>query len=218
MNIRTIIAITLLFTLTTITLDPKIVLSKFKINKINIENNFLLKEVEIKNLLIDIYSQNLLLLKNKEIENALMQNSLIESFKIKKKYPDTLNIKIFEKKPVVILQTKKNKFYLTEKNELIKFKMYQEFKDLPYVLGNRKEFGTFYVSLKKINFPLNLIKKYTLYELNRWDLETVDGKTIKLPPKNYTRYLKNYLNMQNKKSFQKYKIFDFRINDQLILK
>ena len=147
-----------------------------------------------------------------------MQNSLIGSFKIKKKYPDTLNIKIFEKKPVVILQTKKNKFYLTEKNELIKFKIYQEFKDLPYVLGNRKEFGIFYVSLKRINFPLNLIKKYTLYELNRWDLETVDGKTIKLPPKNYTRYLKNYLNMQNKKSFQKYKIFDFRINDQLILK
>ena len=40
MNIRTIIAIILLFTLSTITLDPKIVLSKFKINKINIENNF----------------------------------------------------------------------------------------------------------------------------------------------------------------------------------
>ena len=110
MNIRIIIAIILLFTLSTITLDPKIVLSKFKINKINIENNFLLKEVEIKNLLIDIYSQNLLLLKNKEIENALMQDSFIGSFKIKKKYPDTLNIKIFEKKPVVILQTKKNKF------------------------------------------------------------------------------------------------------------
>tara|TARA_Y100000591_G_scaffold202055_1_gene174824 strand:+ start:2361 stop:3017 length:657 start_codon:yes stop_codon:yes gene_type:complete len=218
MNIRIIIAIILLFTLSTITLDPKIVLSKFKINKINVENNFLLKEVEIKNLLIDIYSQNLLLLKNKEIENALMQDSLIGSFKIKKKYPDTLNIKIFEKKPVVILQTKKNKFYLTEKNELIKFKMYQEFKDLPYVLGNRKEFGTFYVNLKKINFPLNSIKKYTLYELNRWDLETVDGKIIKLPPKNYTKYLKNYLDMKKKNSFQKYKIFDFRINDQLILK
>ena len=61
MNIRTVIAIILLFTLSTITLDPKIVFSKFKINKINIENNFLLKEVEIKNLLIDIYSQNLLL-------------------------------------------------------------------------------------------------------------------------------------------------------------
>ena len=63
--------------------------------------------------------------------------------------------------------------------------MYQEFKDLPYVLGNRKEFGIFYQSLKRINFPLNLIK-YTLYELNRWDLETVD-ENYKTSSKNYTR-------------------------------
>ena len=110
MNIRILIAITLFITLTTITSQSKIVFSKFKINKINIENNSLLEEEEIKKLLFKIYDQNLILLKSEEIENALMQNSFIDSFNIKKKYPNTLNIEIFEKKPIVVLQTKKINF------------------------------------------------------------------------------------------------------------
>ena len=218
MNIRILIAITLFITLTTITSQSKIVFSKFKINKINIENNSLLKEEEIKKLLFKIYDQNLILLKSEEIENALMQNSFIDSFNIKKKYPNTLNIEIFEKKPIVVLQTKKNKFYLTEKNDLINFKNFKEYKDLPYVIGNKEEFKIFYHNLKKMNFPTRLIKKYTLYELNRWDLETANKEIIKLPHKNYISSLKRYLEMQNKSGFKKYKIFDFRIKDQLILK
>ena len=218
MNTRTVIAIVLLTTLTTITLQPKTIFSKFEIKKIIIKNNSLLKKEEIEKLLVKVYNQNLILFKNEEIEKALMQNSFIESFNIKKKYPSTLNISIFEKVPVVILQTKKKKFYLTGKNDLIEFRVLKRYKDLPYVIGNKEEFGIFYNNLKKINFPTNLITKYTLYELNRWDLETVNKKTIKLPSKNYTTYLKSYLKMQNKNDFQKYKIFDFRIKDQLILK
>jgi len=218
MNTRTVIAIVLLTTLTTITLQPKTIFSKFEIKKIIIENNSLLKKEEIEKLLVKVYNQNLILFKNEEIEKALMQNSFIESFNIKKKYPSTLNISIFEKVPVVILQTKKKKFYLTGKNDLIEFRVLKRYKDLPYVIGNKEEFGIFYNNLKKINFPTNLITKYTLYELNRWDLETVNKKTIKLPSKNYTTYLKSYLKMQNKNDFQKYKVFDFRIKDQLILK
>ena len=218
MNTRIVIAIALLTTLTTITLQPKTIFPKFEIRKIIIENNSLLKKEEIEKLLVKVYNQNLLLFKNEEIEKALMQNSFIESFNIKKKYPSTLNISIFEKIPVVILQTKKKKFYLSGKNDLIEFRVFKKYKDLPYVIGNKEEFGIFYNNLKKINFPTNLIAKYTLYELNRWDLETVNKKTIKLPSKNYTTYLKSYLKMQNKNDFQKYKIFDFRIKDQLILK
>ena len=90
-----------------------------------------------------------------------MQNSFIESFNIKKKYPDTLIIKIFEKKPIAILLSKKEKFYLSEKIDLIEFKTLTVDKDLPYVFGNKDEFKIFHASLKKINFPLEKIKKYT---------------------------------------------------------
>ena len=218
MNKRIVIALALLIILTTITSQEKITFPKFALKNINIENNSLLKDREIKMLLLNLYDQNLIFLKNKEIEKALMKNSFIESFNVKKKYPDTLNLKIFEKKPVLILQNKKKKFYLSEKTDLIENKAIQDYENLPYVFGNREDFKIFYKNLKKINFPTNIIKKYTLYELNRWDLETVEKKTIKLPPKNYIKSLKNYLKIKDKKNFQKYEVFDYRISDQLILK
>ena len=218
MKKRLVIAITLLILLTTINLHPKITISKFNLKKINIENNFLLSKKDIKKLLIPIYDTNLIILRNKEIENLLTKNSLIESFNIKKKYPNALKIKIFEKKPIAILQNKKKKFYLSEKIDLIEFKDLPDYQNLPYVFGNKDEFEIFYNNLIKINFPFNQIKKYTLYETNRWDLLTKNNNMIKLPSKNYMESLKNYLNLQNKNDFKKYKIFDYRINNQLILK
>jgi len=218
MKKRPVIAVALLILLTTITLNPKITVSKFNLKKINIENNFLLSKKDIKKLLIPIYDTNLIILRNKEIENLLTKNSLIESFNIKKKYPNALKIKIFEKKPIAILQNKKKKFYLSEKIDLIEFKDLPDYQNLPYIFGNKDEFEIFYNNLIEINFPFNQIKKYTLYETNRWDLLTKNNNMIKLPSKNYMESLKNYLNLQNKNDFRKYKIFDYRINNQLILK
>jgi hypothetical protein len=54
--------------------------------------------------------------------------------------------------------------------------------------------------------------------LNRWDIETIDKKIIKLPKINYTDSLENYLNLKGKNNFRKYSVFDYRIKNQLILK
>ena len=218
MKKRFVIAASLLILLTTITSQQKIVISKFNLKKINIENNFLLKEKDIKNLLAPIYNKNLIFLENTEIKKILMQNNFIDSFKIKKKYPSTLLIKIYEKKPIAILLNKKNKFYLSEKIDLIEFKFLSNYQNLPYIFGNKDEFKILYNNLIKINFPLNNIKKYILYETYRWDLETTNNNIIKLPSKNYIKSLENYLTLENKNEFKKYEIFDYRINNQLILK
>ena len=213
-----IIAITLLVLLSTITLNQKIKISKFDIEKINIENNFLTNRKDIKKSLAIFYSRNLIFLNNQEIGEILMSNSFIESFEIKKKYPNTLIIKIFEKKPIAILIDKKKKFYLSEKIDLIEFKNLKDFSNLPYVLGDQKEFKTLYENLKKINFSLDQIARFTLYESKRWDLETKNKKTIKLPSKNYLKSLKNFLELKDKKIFTKYQLFDYRIENQLILR
>ena len=218
MKKRLIIALSLLILLTTINSQQSLVISKFNLKTIIIENNLLLKDEDIKNLLIPFYNKNLILLDNNEFKKALMQNSFIESFNIKKKYPSTLKVKIFEKKPIAVLFNEKNKFYLSEKIELIEFKYLQNYQTLPYVLGNKDDFKIFYSNLKRINFPLDIIKKYTLFETNRWDLETKNNQVIKLPSKNYTKSLKNFLNLKNKNDFEKYELFDYRINNQLILK
>ena len=218
MKKRFVTALLLLILLTTINPQQKIVISKFNLKTIIIENNLLLEDKDIKNLLLPIYDKNLFFLKNIEIKKALIQNSFIESFNIKKKYPSTLKIKIFEKKPIAILISEKKKFYLSEKIDLIEFKNLPNYQTLPFVLGNKDDFKIFYNNLKKINFPIDTIVKYTLYETNRWDLETINNQIIKLPYKNYTKSLENYLNLKSKNSFEKYKLFDYRINNQLILK
>ena len=60
-------------------------------------------------MLSQIYNKNIFL-KNKEIEIALLQNTFIDSFKIKKIYPNKIKIIIFEKKPIAILINKKKNY------------------------------------------------------------------------------------------------------------
>ena len=218
MKKRLVIAISLLVLLTTISSQQKFIISKFNLKTIIIQNNLLLEDKDIKNLLIPIYNKNLLFLDNIEVKKILMQNSFIDSFKIKKKYPSTLKIQIFEKRPIAIIFNKKNKFYLSEKIELIEFKNLPNYQTLPYVLGNADNFKIFYTNLKNINFPLDIITKYIFYESNRWDLEIKNNQVIKLPSENYTKSLENYLKLKSKNNFEKYKLFDYRINNQLILK
>ena len=218
MKKRLVIALSLLILLTTINSQQSFIVSKFDLKTIKIENNLLLKEKDVKNLLIPFYNKNLIFLDNNKVKKVLMQNSFIESFIINKKYPSTLKIKIFEKKPIAILLNKKDKFYLSEKIDLIKFKNLPNYQNLPYVLGNKDDFKIFYNNLKKIKFPLNTIKKYTLFKTKRWDLETKNNKVIKLPSENYIKSLKNFQNLNDKNEFEKYELFDYRITNQLILK
>ena len=218
MKKQLVVAFILFTLLTTVTFKEKITISQLNIKKIIVENNSLVKKNDVKKLLFSIYDKNIIFLDNKEIEKALTQNSFIETFEVKKKYPQTLKIRIFEKKPIAILLNKKEKFYLSDKIELIEFKNIKKYQDLPYVFGNRGEFKIFYDDLKKINFPFDLINKYTLYETKRWDLETKDKIVIKLHPKKYLKNIQNYLDSRNKQNFKNYEIFDYRIDNQLILK
>ena len=193
-------------------------INKFNIKEIKIENNIILKDLEIKKKIDFLYEKNLIFLKNENIKNALRELTFIESFEIKKIYPDKIKIKIFEKKPIAILQDKKNKFYISQNFDLINYKELEKYEILPIVFGNEKNFQVFYNELKKINFPINTIKKYYFFESKRWDLETHSKILIKLPSQNYNKGLKNFMELSKDYNFDKYKVFDYRINNQLILK
>lgn len=192
--------------------------SIFPIKKIMIENNEVLTKNQVKDKLLFLYESNLFFLNTNKIKAELNNIDFIASFEIKKIYPNKLNIKILEKKPVAILYNKDKKFYLSENIEIIDFVELERFKDLPLVYGDKEKFKIFFKDLKKINFPINIIKKYFLYESNRWDLEIQDKKIIKLPISGYIKSLENFNLLKKNKNFEKYKIFDYRINNQLILR
>jgi cell division protein FtsQ len=218
MRKRLVIALTLLFLFTSYKPQKLSLSPQFHVKKIIIENNFILQDEEIKKDLTYLFNESLFFLDTSIIKKILVEKSFIESFEIKKIYPNKLNIKIFEKQPIAILHYKKEKFYISKNGELINYLYLENYNNLPTVFGNKENFNRFYNELKLIKFPIEQIKKFYSFESKRWDLLTNKDQTIKLPTKNYIKSLENFMNLKKKNNFDKYKVFDYRINNQLILK
>ena len=219
MSKRLIIALTLLLLFSTYNIREETEFrSILQIKEIIIENNKIISKKEIKNKLSYLYGNNLFLIDNKLLESKLREIDFLESFEVKKIYPNIIKLRIEEKKPIAILQNKKEKKYYTHGGDLINFLDLKIFENLPIVFGDKKNFKDFYDNLKNINFPIEEIKKFYLFESKRWDILTNKNQLIKLPIKNYEESLKNFINLKDQKNFENYKTFDYRIYDQLILK
>ena len=192
--------------------------SKFNIKTIIIQNNLIIENEIVEKKLSYLYDKNILFFNRKNLEIKLKEIDFFESFKIKKIYPDKLIIKIFEKKPIAIIQNKKEKNYYTEKGEIINFSELEMYKNLPIVFADKDNFTVFYFKLNKIKFPIDTIKTFYFFDSRRWDIVTISNQLIKLPVENYEKSLKNFLGLKDHNNFFKYKVFDYRIQDQLILK
>jgi len=219
MRNKPIFGIALFIIFSTFISQNKFTTNKFGIKEIKIENNEILDDQELIKIFSFLYNKNIIFLSSYELKKNIDQNSFIEKIEIKKIFPNKLVIKIFEKKPIAIFIDKyKKKYYLGKKIDLIEFKNIPKFKNLPIVEGEQKSFKKLFYNLIKINFPTEEIISYRLFKINRWNIEMTDKKILKLPEKNYTKSLKNFINIKNKTNFEKYKIFDYRLNNQLILK
>ncbi len=219
MKNKPILGIALLILFTTIISQNKFTFNKFEIKEIKIENNNILKEQELIQIFSFLYNKNIIFLNSYELKNNIDQKSFIKKVEIKKIFPNKLVIKVFEKEPIAILIDKnQKKFYLDKKIDLIEYNKILEYKNLPVVIGEQKSFKKLFINLIKINFPVELILNYRLLNLNRWDIKMMDKKIIKLPEKNYVESLINFMKIKNKTNFEKYKIFDYRLGNQLILK
>ena len=219
MKKRFLVAMSLLFLLTTYkTKNNNNIFLKLQIEDVIIENNKIVSKEEIQKNISFVYDTNIFLITSKTIEESLKKIEFIESFKIKKIYPNELKIKIFEKKPIAIIQNKQEKKYYTSSGSVINYIKLKEYEALPIVFGDEKNFNIIYNDLKIINFPINEIKKFYLFESKRWDLVTNKNQTIKLPVNNYAQSLENFLNIKEEANLKKFKIFDYRIKNQLILK
>ncbi len=219
MKKRFFIALLLLLLLSTYNLQNNFSLNlNLNVEKIIIENNKILNETKIKKNLLPLYGNNLIFLNLKSIETILEKIDFIDSYEVKKIYPNKIKIKIFEVKPIAILQNKKEKKYYTKEGKLVNYRNYEIFKNLPLVFGDQENFKIFYKKLNNIDFPINEIKTFYLFESKRWDLVTKKNQTIKLPIENYEESLKNFIILKDQENFKKYSSFDYRIKNQLILK
>jgi len=189
----------------------------FQIKEITIEGVHAFDLRKLKSELEFLRNTSLFFLKKKEITRVSDKYDFVSSVQLKKKYPNTLKISISENIPVATEINKKKKYYLTEKGEKINFIELKAFKNLPLIFGNHKNFSKFFFKLKKSNLNIGKIKALYYFDIGRWDILFKDERTIKLPKTNYENILAEIDMILNNPDFSQYKIFDYRIKDQLIL-
>ena len=189
----------------------------FPIKEIIIEGAVVLNLIKLKSELEFIRNTSLFFLKEKEIIEVTNKNDFISGIQLKKKYPNTLKILISENIPVATEINNKKIHYLTADGKKINYIKLKIFKNLPVIYGDYKNFSLFYKTLKKNNFKINDIKAFYYFDIGRWDVVLKDERTIKLPDTNYEEIIMKINLILNNTSFSKYKIFDYRIKNQLIL-
>ena len=191
----------------------------FKIKNIEIKNNFFIKQNEIEEKLSNIYKKNIFSIKKADIEKPLKEIDFLEKIEVKRKYPNTVIIKIFETRPVAILFKNKVKYLLDSSSNLISFENNINFNKLPSVFGEEAEnnFIYFFNQLKKNNFPNKKIKNFYYFKIGRWDLELLDNKIIKFPYNNTDDAIIKSIELLDHKDFKNYNTIDLRVDGKIIV-
>ena len=201
-------------------------------NKTKLAETFKIKKIEIQgvenadinllNLRLERFKYNNFFLINRhQIASSIIDIDFINKVLIKKIYPDKVQIKIKEHKIIGIIINNKKKYILSEEGIIIK-KYDKKFESLPVIYGKEIQifFPKFYESLKETNFDINKIEFFKYFDTNRWDIFLKSGILIKLPSnENDTKQsITKFISISKDKKFDKFKIFDFRVKNQLIIK
>ena len=191
----------------------------FKIKNIEVSGMEIIKKKDIIQRLVSIYDKNIFFIKKKELEEPLKTINFLERIEVKKKYPDTIIIKVYETKPIAILFKKNKKYYLDNFSNLILYKKDYFSDNFPEVFGEgaEKNFVSFFKNLQTNNFPSTRIKKYYYFQVGRWDLLLNNEQLIKFPAEKLNKAIKQSLDLIKKEEFKSYKVIDLRIDGKIIV-
>ena len=178
------------------------------------------KNIEIYNELKIILSKNILLVDKDIFKKVFIKNNLVESFIVKKKYPDSISIDIKEADLLAIISLNYNLFFIGSNGKLIEYdESIALKKKLPFVFGkpNNLDFIKFKKNIDKSIFNYNNIESIYYFINKRWDVKTKQGILIRLPKNNITKKLNLANNIMNSKKFTKNKIIDLRILKRIVV-
>ena len=167
-----------------------------------------------------LLTKNIFFINKKEFENILKKNNLVESFYIKKIYPNLIKIKIEQTQLLAITNKNGKKFFIGSNGKLIPDSQVEvSYSELPFVYSKSNYIN--FIKLKKIidesKFKFDQIESFYYFSNNRWDIKTKDGFLIKLPEKNIKESLKFVTLIKTNEEFKDKKIIDLRISNNIIL-
>ena len=191
----------------------------FEIQNIEIVNNHIINKEEIDKKLANILGKNILFIKRNDLEKPLKSIDFLEKIEVKKKYPNTVIIKVYETKPIAIIFKKSKKYLLDSSSNLITFKESMFIDDFPSVFGEgaEKNFVNFFNKLENNNFPKQRVKNYYYFQIGRWDIQLLDGQIIKFPSNKTAKAIRQSIELLNRKDFKNYNIIDLRIQGKVVV-
>ncbi len=212
--------LTYLLLLTTVGSINNIYLNDFKFDLINTINISGLNEVENEILKQEIESSDLksiFSLKENKIRSIIEKNTLIENYKIFKKYPSTLDIRVKETNLLAKIN-KNGKIYLIGSNGKLS-KNNVSSSSLPFIFGKPEivEFLKFKQIVDSSQIQYNEIKSLYFYQSKRWDIVLKNKILIKLPNNFTKKSLDNALLFLKNNQLKSIKVIDARVKNQIII-
>ena len=191
----------------------KLKINQIKVYGLNDEDNFNISE-EFNRL---ISQKNLFFINKDYFVNVLEKNNLVHSFKVRKIYPNSIEVQIQKTKFLAVTNYNEKKFFIGSNGKLINFQSSD--KNLPYVFGKIKieEFIKFKKIVVNSKFNFEEISELYFFPSGRWDIKTNKGILIKLPQKNLLKALNLSHHMSTNENFKNNKIIDLRIYNNVIL-
>ena len=192
--------------------------SFFKIKYLEVKDNKIINKEDIISRLSQIIDKNIFFITKKDIEEPLKKVEFLGKIEVKKKYPNTIVIKVYETKPIAIVFKNNNKYLLDNLSNLISYK--EESKDFyPTIFGKGADenFANFFEKLEENNFPYKMVKNYYYFQIGRWDLQLLNDKIIKLPTSQLEEAFKLAIDLLENKNFKSYNIIDLRIEGKVIV-
>ena len=214
---RIVILIILFFFLTTYNYNNNIIFPFFKIEQIEFRGDNLIEENIKSQIMKELKYKSLLFIKKNNFKNLISKSNWIESFKIKKSYPNKIIIILNELTPVAFYSNQGNN-YLINSEYFNSKKIYskKENNGLLKVSGNYNN-----IKLKKIYVNLKLFPdlKNKIYELKylnseRWDMLTQKTK-IQLGRYDFEKQFK-YIEIILKQN-NNIKILDMRVQNRMVI-
>ena len=177
----------------------------------NENNNFLSESIN------SLQLENIFFINEKQIQNIIESNNLVERYDIFKIYPSSLYINIQKTKFLARTNLNGINHIIATNGKLIKNGSYIE--KMPFVFGNPKieEFLKFKEIIDKSKFEYQNIKNLYFFSSGRWDIELINEIIIKLPEKDLESSVELAFEFLNSDNFDQIKFLDLRINKQLIL-
>ena len=191
----------------------------FKIQNIKIVNNHLIDENKIIEKLTEIYEKNILFIEKNDIEKPLKSIDFLEKVEVKKKYPNTIIINVYETKPVAIFFKENSKYLLDNSSNLIPFNENLLSDNLPNIFGEdaEKDFVNFFNQLENNNFPKQRVKNFYYFKIGRWDLELSNNQIIKFPASKMVEAIQQSVELLTRKDFENYNVIDLRIHGKIVV-